>query len=335
MQSYPLSRRARLSPIIYVFIFGLITALLILPILGNLPSPAGSSSGNAPAVASTLSQLPLAFIPTGENHSTAEFTVYGAGNNLTFSPEAITLNRSGSAQPLRLSFVDANQAPLLEASETLPTRINDYRGQEAANWQTNVPAYAGITYQELYPGISLHYKGTDGTLKSTFSLAPGTDPTRIRWHYAGASAVAMDQASGDLLVTLPDQSQVVERAPIAWQEINGQRIPVQAAYALLADQNIAFSLGSYDASAPLIIDPTIVYASTHNLGYLDSGLDIVSDSAGNAYVLGRVYDTNNDVLIAKLAPDGSLDYATYLRGSALDFGGGITLDASDDIYVAG
>lgn len=335
MQSNFLSRRARFSPITYMLVFGLIAALLALPILGNLPSPAGSRSGNAPAVAPALSQLPLAFIPTGGNQSAAEFAVYSVGNKLTFTPQAITLDRSGSSQSLRLSFVDANQAPLLEASETLPTHINDYRGQEARNWQTNLPAYAEITYQELYPGIALHYTGQEGALKSTFHLAPGADPAHIRWHYSGASAVSVNPGSGDLLVTLPDQSQVVERAPVAWQEVNGQRIPVQAAYILSADRSIAFNLGSYDASAPLIIDPTMVYTSTQNLGYLDSGLDIVSDSAGNAYVLGRVYDTNNDVLIAKLSPDGSLLYATYLRGSAIDFGGGITLDASNDIYVAG
>lgn len=117
-------------------------------------------------------------------------------------------------------------------------------------------AYAGITYQELYPGIELHYEGKDGALKSTFRLAGGADPARIRWQYAGASAVAVDRAGGDLLVTLPDQTQVVERAPLAWQEVDGQRLPMQVAYALSANDTIAFSLGSYKPSAPLVIDPS-------------------------------------------------------------------------------
>jgi hypothetical protein len=335
MQSYPIVRRARFSPGNYLVVFILMAAMLILPILGSLPSPAAGTLGNAPAVTSALGQLPLAFIPRGQNQPVAHFEVYGAGNKLTFSPQEISLDLPGSSQPLRLSFVDANREPQLAAGELLPTLINDYRGQEARNWRTNLLAYAGITYQELYPGIELHYGGKDGSLKSTFRLAPGADPARIRWQYAGASAIAVDRASGDLLVTLPDQTQVVERAPLAWQEINGQRLPVQVAYALSAGNTIAFSLGSYNPSAPLIIDPTIVYGTTLNLGDFDSGLDIATDSAGNAYVLGRVYDTNNDVLIAKLSPDGALLYATYLRGSALDFGGGISLDASGDIYVAG
>jgi hypothetical protein len=335
MYSYPASRRARFSPGTYLAVFGLIAVLLILPILGNLPAPAAGTLGSAPAVASVLGQLPLAFIPSGQNQPAAHFEVYGAGNKLTFSPQEISLDLSGSSQPLRLSFVDANREPQLAAGELLPTRVNDYRGQEARNWRTSLPAYAGITYQELYPGIELHYEGKDGSLKSTFRLAPGADAALIRWQYAGTSAVAVDQVSGDLLVTLPDQTQVVERAPLAWQEINGQRLPVQVAYALSAGNTITFSLGSYNPSAPLVIDPTIVYGTTLNLGDFDSGLDIATDSGGNAYVLGRVYDTNNDVLIAKLSPDGALLYATYLRGSALDFGGGITLDASGDIYVAG
>jgi hypothetical protein len=335
MQSYPVSRRTRFSPGAYLAIFGLIAVLLILPILASLPAPAGSSLGSTPLVSSALGQLPLAFIPRGQNRQTAQFEVYGAGNKLTFTPQDITLDLPASAQPLRLSFVNATQAPALVAGERLPTRINDYRGQEVRNWQTDVPAYAGITYQELYPGIALHYEGQDGSLKSTFSLAPGADPAQIRWLYAGASTLAVDQASGDLLVTLPDHTEVIERAPIAWQEINGQRLPVQVAYALAADNSISFSLGSYNSSAPLIIDPTIVYDTTLNLGYFDSGLDITTDSAGNAYIIGRVYDTNNDVLIAKLSPNGGLAFATYLRGSAGDFGDGIALDASGDIYVAG
>ena len=71
------------------------------------------------------------------------------------------------------------------------------------------------------------------------------------------------------------------------------------------------------------------------LGDFDSGIDIAVDAAGNAYVLGRVYDTDNDVGIAKLSPNGSVLYTTYLRGSSGDFGGGIALDAAGDIYVAG
>src|SRR5882762_287979 len=42
-----------------------------------------------------------------------------------------------------------------------------------------------------------------------------------------------------------------------------------------------------------------------------------------------------DVYIAKLNPDGSLNFATYLGGSEEDAGNAITLDSAGDVYVAG
>jgi hypothetical protein len=336
MQVLPLSPRARFSPRVFWVTLGLITAMLVLTFLGGPLAPAGSTLETAPGIASAFSQLPLAFIPKqGQVEPATRFQVYGAGNRLTFAPQEITLDLPSGSQPLRLRFVDANRAPALVAGDLLPTKINDYRGNDVRNWQTNVSAYAGISYLELYPGINLHYEGQDGSLKSTFRVAPGAQPAHIRWQYAGATAVAVDKASGDLVVTLPNQAQGVERAPLAWQNVNGRRLAVQVAYVLASDNSIGFTLGSYNPALPLTIDPTIVYETTLNLGDFDSGLDITLDAAGNAYVLGRVYDTNNDVLIAKLSASGTLLYVTYLRGSSVDFGGGLALDASGDVYVAG
>jgi hypothetical protein len=333
MQALPISPRARFTPGGYLLVLSLVTAMLVFPILGGLSAAGHNSSLNTPSLAA-VSQLPLAFIPSQGSQRAAQFEVYGAESKLTFSQQGVRLGLPGASQALQVSFLGASPAALLEPGKRLPTHINDYRGPDQQNWQKELPAYAGIDYRELYPGISLHYEGQDGSLKSTFSLAPGADPAIIRWQYAGAAAIAV-QETGDLLVTLPDDSQVIERAPLAWQEINGQRRPVQAAYTLSAGSTVAFSLGGYDPATPLIIDPIIEYATTVSLGYLDYGLDVAADSAGNAYVLGQVYDTNNDIVIAKFSPTGTLLYSTYLRGSSLDFGTGISLDASGDIYVVG
>ncbi len=336
MQTLPLSPRVRLSPGTYLVLLALIVAMSMIPILGSPPVPVARTSENAPSFASAFSQLPLAFIPNqGQAESAVHFEVYGAGNKLTFAPQEIVLDLPGSLQSLELSFLDANPSPTIVAGETLPTIVNDFRGHNTSGWRTNLPAYADIRYQELYPGIDLYYEGKDGSLKSTFSIAPGADPARIRWQYQGAATLALEDATGDLLVMLPDQTLVVEQAPVAWQEVNGQRVTVPVAYTLAGDKSISFALGSYNPALPLVVDPTIVYETTLNLGDFDAGLDITIDAAGDAYVLGRVYDINNDVLVAKLSPDGTLLYATYLRGSKGDFGGGIALDASGDVYIAG
>jgi hypothetical protein len=46
-------------------------------------------------------------------------------------------------------------------------------------------------------------------------------------------------------------------APVAWQEIAGQRQPVQVAYRLAAANRYGFTLGAHDATQPVVIDPLL------------------------------------------------------------------------------
>jgi len=334
MQTLRLSNRAKYLPGFRWTAIGLISAMIIFTFLGSLLTGTRNPSINVPSIASTFSQLPLAFIPNqGQSDAAVQFEVQGAGNRLTFAPQSITLQVQ--EQTVQLGFINANPAPTITAGDMLPGIVNYFQGSQVDSWLTNVPTYASIHYRELYPGINLRYEGNDGLLESTFTLAPGADPALIRWQYTGAAALVVDEATGDLQVTLPDQSRVVEQAPVAWQEIEGKRVPVTVAFSLSIDNSIGFSVEKYNPALPLIIDPTIVYETIQGLGDFSDGLDIAIDAAGNAYVLGRVYDSNNDVGIVKLSPDGSVLYTTYLRGNKGDFGGGISLDAAGDIYIAG
>ena len=106
--------------------------------------------------------------------------------------------------------------------------------------------------------------------KSTYLVAAGADPTRIHWHYAGAKAIQVDPVgnlqiilnpagNGRLQATTPYT--LTEQAPRAWQSIHGQRVPVAVRYQVAPNQSISFALGSYDATQPLTIDPTLAYGN--------------------------------------------------------------------------
>jgi hypothetical protein len=259
----------------------------------------------------------------------------------------------------RLRFDGANSTPEIISDEPLPGIVGYAFGNDPAKWHMNVPTYAGIIYRQLYPGVDLRYDGTSGQLRSTYTVAPGSDPTRIRWRYSGAQDVQVD-AEGNLRVTLaPSQAgqgnmappaTLIERAPIAWQELEGQHTPVTLRYAVAADDSISFALGTYDPTRPLIIDPTLSYSTYFgNVDYpdnFDGGNDITVDAAGNTYITGStcirsggpaVASANfNAAFVAKLAPSGTEVYRRYFGSeNGGSIGSGVAVDSAGNVYVTG
>lgn len=89
------------------------------------------------------------------------------------------------------------------------------------------------------------------------------------------------------------------------------------------------------AQEPTIETPAFVYETIYNGGWLDSGRDVAVDAAGNAYVLAQAYNANNDVLVLKLGPDGTVLWTVSMPGRALDFGTGIEVDGAGGVYITG
>lgn len=248
---------------------------------------------------------------------------------------------------IRLRFVDANGAAEITGTTRLPGIANYLVSDDRADWRTNLPTYAGIVYHQLYPGVDLQYTGTDGHLKSTYIIAPHTDPDRLRWRYDGATDVRVDEA-GNLHITLPTPvvtdtatitpAVLIEQAPLAWQVSDGGRLPVSARYAIAADGSIGFTLGAYDATQPLTIDPTLLYSAYITGPGADVATGVAVDNEGNAYVTGRTASSGSgdDVFVTELNADGSARvFTTYLGGSDTDQSSDIALDRHGNIFITG
>ncbi|MBE7531698.1 MAG: hypothetical protein HND44_06625 [Chloroflexi bacterium] len=140
------------------------------------------------------------------------------------------------------------------------------------------------------PAIDLVYDSSEGLLKGTYYVAPGADPAVIGWRYQGGTAVTLDGTTGDLYITPNNQATLVEKAPVAYQVVNGRQQPITAAYRLDGDA-VRFELGEYDPQRPLIIDPTLVYSSYFGGSSDDYGRDVAMDGSGNVYLVGNTYSS--------------------------------------------
>jgi YVTN family beta-propeller protein len=327
---------------------------------------------SAPPDAPGFGSLPLWFVPNaGQTAPMVRFQARSANGTLFFSPDQITFSLAPGVQPpaaVRLRFEGANPALEMAGVDPLAGSVNYFIGNDPARWRTDLPAYAGIVYRDVYPGIDLHYAGTLALtnrslrLKGTYAVAPGADPARIRWRYQGAAGVRLDAATGDLRITLPGATgaapppEIVEHAPVAWQTIVGRPVPVSARYTLAADGSVGFALGDYNPAYALTLDPALTFSTYLGGNGNDNGYGVAVDADGNVYVTGSTTSTDfptlnavqptphfsstttvfGDAFVLKLAPDGnSLVYATYLGGIGGDVGWAIAVDSQGNATVAG
>jgi hypothetical protein len=198
-----------------------------------------------------------------------------------------------------------------------------------------------VTYADLWDGITLAYSaGAAGIYTTTYTLAPGADPGDIRLLYNTPLTLNED---GTLRIAF-ETGAMTESAPMAWQEIQGQRVPVDVSFRV-SGQEVGFALGSFDPNYALTIDPSLLWNTFLGGSGSDYGYGIAVDGDGNVYVTGtstatwgapvRAYTVSNEAFAAKLDTSGVLVWNTFLGGSGNEVGYGIVVDGSGNVYVAG
>ena len=218
-----------------------------------------------------------------------------------------------------------------------------------------------VRYGQIYPGIDALFYGSQRQLEYDFVVAPGADPGSIELAVSGANDLAVDDG-GNLRLSHPAGT-LTMRLPIAYQEKDGEKLPVEVAYAIEGTQTIRFRLGEWDRSKPLVIDPVVTYATYFGGGSAEIPADIVVDANGQAVIAGStrsidlpltpnaVQDTLAggrcsggmlvptlclDVFAAKLNADGSdILYASYLGGTSDEITAAAAIDADGNLYITG
>ena len=319
---------------------------------GALPAPA------EPRLEGAIVKAPLAFEPNAGRtdrrvdfmaHSVLGGTLYlGSGQAVLSLPQS-----GGTTRSVTVGFEGADPHAEAAGRSKLVGTANSFIGTDKSRWRSGLPTYERVRYRHVYPGIDVDFYGNQRDLEYDFRLAPGADPSQIAISHRGADSVRLTRA-GDLAIAVGDTT-VRQRAPVAYQRIDGERRIVDSAYELTG-RTVGFRLGAYDSSRPLVIDPVVLAYSTFVGGSgTERAFDIAVDSAGAAYVTGDTQsstdfptqdpfqaDSNggdHDVVVTKLNPDTggamTLAYSTYLGGTDDDIAEGIAVDSAGAAYVTG
>src|SRR5918994_6016015 len=237
-------------------------------------SSAGSTQDQSRAAAPQMSEkealdaygkLPLAFVPNeGQTDEAVRYYAQGAGYGFFFTKEGARLSfadgegRGGHA--LALDFLGADSDATLTARQRLAGKVNYLIGDDPAKWQQGLPTHAELLYGGLWPGIDMAVRGQGGKLKYEFHLKAGSSVDDVRLAYRGAEGLKVG-AGGELLVQT-SLGELKDAAPVSYQLIGGERVPVKSRYKLLGEEDgYGFAVGAYDPRYPLVIDPGLDYST--------------------------------------------------------------------------
>lgn len=268
------------------------------------------------------------------------------------SPQVSSGAQKDLTAVVRMQLTGANSPAKISATNQMPGKSNYFVGSDKSKWQTDVTHYARVSYESVYPGVDLAFHGVQHHTEFDFVVAPQANPAPIGFHFTGAQGIKTDD-SGNLVIASA-AGNILLHKPVAYQEQNGARQPVDARFVLKAGNQVAFELGTYDRSRELVIDPSVSYLYSTYLGGSgeDYGYGIAFDTNGNSYVTGQTTSTNfpgasntltgtlGNAFVTKIASDGSsLVYSTYVGGSGSggfgDSGNAIAVDSSGNAFVTG
>jgi hypothetical protein len=245
---------------------------------------------------------------------------------------------------LRMMLVGSNPHPTLTGVNEVPAKTDYFVGRDARNWHRNVPSFAKVKYESVYPGIDMVYYGNQSQLEYDFIVAPGSDPRAIRLKMANASGTSKPALAKDGDLAVPaDRSEVRFHQPTIYQVRADGKHSVDGKFVVAQNSEVSFEVGDYDHTKPLIIDPATYLGGS---GY--DQVNAIAVSSEGVYVAGETTSVNfpgapprkgsrtdRDAFVALLTPDmSSIIHTTYYGGAYDDAAFAIAVGTSG-VYIAG
>lgn len=265
---------------------------------------------------------------------------------------------------VRVEFEGCSSTPQTFGESPYTTYYNYFLGADPTFWKSGVKAYQKVQFTNLYHhiGAALYASEKDG-LKYDMIVNPGGKVSDIRLHYKGQESITLSDAGLHITTSV---NEWVEKKPFAYQIINGIQKEVACSF-LLHENRVSFSVGSYDSSYALIIDPQLIFSTYSGSSVDNFGHSATYDKDGYLYAAGIATSPTDfpngrypvtpgayqqvwgggigqwpqagfpcDITISKYVPDGSsLLYATYLGGFKNDYPHSLVADKYNNLVIFG
>lgn len=254
-------------------------------------------------------------------------------------------------------FIQSNASSEHYAFEPAHYYLNYYRSNDPNKWVHSLYPKHRIHYRNIWELIDMHYYNHDGQLKYDVIVQPGGKPDQVRWTYDGTDNFSIQD---DKIVIRTSMGEVYENKPYAYQIIQGEKREIPCRY-VIQNGVVSFEIGKYNKKLPLVIDPTLIFASYTGSTADNFGMTATYDNQGHFYTGGMAYSIGypttlgayqttttvngstygiTDAVITKFSPDGSsLVYSTYLGGGTATSGTetihSLIVNQQDELYMFG
>jgi gliding motility-associated-like protein len=254
-----------------------------------------------------------------------------------------------------MNFINHSPSMTVESQSKHKDVFNYFDGGQSLS---NVNSYQEIWYNNVYDNVDVrYYPSKDGSLEYDMICKPGFDKDAISIKMDGISKVILKKdGSLDLKTSVGDMSLPT---PVAYQNIDGKRVPVEAHYEVSRNNVVTFKISDFDKTKTLLIDPIALRWATW-LNTQSTGANhahcVWIDAAGNIYTVARVDGSTNlittgafdttanggiDLIIGKytepeaVGGSGTRVWQTYVGGSDDDNPYAAQMGPDGNLYITG
>jgi hypothetical protein len=238
----------------------------------------------------------------------------------------------------------------IKGEEELETKVSYFIGNDPSKHRSGLSTYRYVSLGEVWSGVEVQLKATQKTVEKLFYIKPGADPSKIMVQVDGAEGLRLSK-DGEIIIQT-GLGELKLSKPVAWQEKDGKKLPVEVSYKLIGKNRYSFEVAKADPSLQLVIDPILQATYLGGSERDEAHAIAIHPVTGEVYVAGYTYsndfpktdggartynDGDFDVFVARLNKElTQILQSTYLGGKDFDFARALVIHPrTGDVYVAG